>query len=77
METNNQVLKKTTDIWFMGFLQSKGYKLTDFEVINPGKSIFILMIAEDEWKKHKLAFHGHEVNVIRRYVEGLKDLSFL
>jgi len=74
--SNVPALRKTTDIWFMAYLQSRGYDLLDFEVLNPGKSIFQVKISEEDWKKYKMEFHQHEVNTIRRFVEGLKDLSF-
>lgn len=76
-DNNKPPLRKTSDIWFMGYLQNEGYALEDYEVQHPGKSIFHVRISEEDWKKYKLEFHQHKVNKVRRNVESLKDLSFL
>lgn len=76
MAEENKELKKTTDIWFAAYLQFKGYELSDFEVLHPGKSVFLFTVSPEAWKDLKLEFNNHEISKIRRLTDGLKDLSY-
>ncbi len=67
---------KTTDIWFASWLQVKGYKLSDFTVINRGKGSYSFDISEEDWKTEKLSFSNSDVSKVKTSFSGLKDLLY-
>ena len=67
---------KTTDIWFASYLQVKGFKLIDFEVLSRGKGRYEFEITPDQWKTERLAFSNSEISKIKTNFSALKDLLF-
>ena len=67
---------KTTDIWFAAYLQTMGFKLSDFEVLSRGKGRYEFKISPEDWKTEKLAFSNSEISDIKTKFSTLKDLLF-
>lgn len=67
---------KTTDIWFALYLQVKGFKLLDFEVISRGKGKYQFDITPNQWKTEKINFSNSEISKIKTNFSALKDLLF-
>lgn len=73
---NMITLKKSTDLWFIAFLQSKGFKINNFNVITRGKIEASFDIADQEWLQLKLEFHNSELVKFKQLIEQLKDLGY-
>lgn len=70
-------MKSTSDVWFMAFLVSKGFKINQYSVIARGKIRADFNLTEDEWKSLKLEFQNSELVKFKGIIEQLKDLSFV
>lgn len=69
-------MKSTSDVWFMAFLMSKGYKIEKYSVIMRGKIRADFTFTDDQWKDLKLEFQNSELVKFKSYIEQLKDLSY-
>lgn len=69
-------MKSTSDVWFMAFLMSKGYKIEKYSVIMRGKIRADFTFTDDQWKDLKLEFQNSDLVKFKSYIEQLKDLSY-
>lgn len=68
--------KTSSDLWFLAFLTIKGYKISEYQVIERGKIRASYDIDEEVWRNLKLEFHNSEVAKYKTTIEQLKDLGF-
>lgn len=67
---------KTTDIWFASFLQLKGFKLSNFDIISRGKGSFDFCINDKDWRLMRLEFNESEIAKVKQIQLSLKDLLY-
>jgi len=67
---------KTTDLWFASYLLLKGFKVTDFDILESRKCKFYFDISNEEWKKLRIDYADSEVNKIKQKQNELKDLIY-
>jgi len=69
-------MQSTTDIWFTAFLDSKGIKISKYDVVRRGKGIFYFDLPDQEWRELKLEFSKSSECRYKECVEKIKDLAF-
>jgi hypothetical protein len=69
-------LKHTTDVWYAGFLLTKGIKLAKYDVIDRGKVRCYFELTDDQWKQFKVEFNNSEISDLKQAVAKIKDLAF-
>ena len=67
------LVNKTRDLWFGAFLKFKGYKVSDFTLLNK-RGEFWFDISNEDWKKLKLEFDNSDISKMKWMLESLKDL---
>lgn len=69
-------MKKTTDLWFVSYLELNGVKITSYKLLKPGKLEFIFALTDEEWSKHRLGFNNSDIQKYKQKIEALKDLAY-
>ena len=71
-------MQTTKDLWLAGFLQSKGYTVINYSILDPKKKLaeFNFNISDEDWKTLKLEFYNSEVSKVKWNIEKLKDLCY-
>ena len=69
-------MKGSTDIWFTSFLLSKGYSVTDFELLAKHKGNYKFNISDEDWKKLKLEYISSDIKKLEELHKQLKDLLY-
>lgn len=76
MLSNMDNLKSSTDIWFCAYLQLKGVKLNNYQVISKGKVRCFFNVSDEEWQKQRVDFNNSELSRYKILVEQIKDLAY-
>lgn len=69
-------MKNTSDVWFMAFLMSKGYKIERYQVIARGRIRAEFTFSDAEWQSLKLEFNNGELVKYKALIDQIKDLSY-
>lgn len=69
-------MKNTSDVWFMAFLMSKGYKIEKYQVIARGRIRAEFSFSEIQWQELKLEFNNSELIKYKALIDQLKDLGY-
>ena len=69
-------MKKTTDLWFVSFLELNGVKITSYRLLKPGKLEFTFDITDLDWSKMRLDFNNSDIQKYKQKIEALKDLAY-
>ena len=69
-------MKKTTDLWFVSYLELNGVQITSNKLLKPGKLEFTFILSDEEWTKFRLGFNNSDIQKYKQKIEALKDLAY-
>jgi hypothetical protein len=69
-------MKKTTDLWFVSYLNFGGFPVSSFRIIRQGKVEFTFEMPDELWNRFKLEFNDSEIQRYKQRIEALKDLGY-
>lgn len=69
-------MKKTTDLWFVSYLELNVVQITSYKLLKPGKLEFTFTLSDEEWTKYRLGFNNSDIQKYKQKIEALKDLAY-